>query len=70
LVHAALGAFDAPVADADLVREERECSELSPEGELLLGRYSAGERVLLAIEVSSPSLGATLRVHAERRLIE
>lgn len=58
LLHAAIGPFDAPVPIDELFREERSCAALAPEGELLVGRYGPGERVLAAIELDHPSLGA------------
>jgi hypothetical protein len=66
LVHAAIGPFDAPLAPEAVQREERRCAELAPEGELLVGRYGAGERVLLAIELDDPHLGAPVRLARER----
>ncbi|MCC6877477.1 MAG: ABC transporter permease [Sandaracinaceae bacterium] len=70
LIHAALGPFDRPLAVGDLSREERDCESLAAEGDILLGRYSPHERALLAIEIVSPILGTSVRVHAERRSIE
>lgn len=66
LVHAAVGPFDAPVPREELLREERACDALDPRGEVLLGRYGPGERVLAAVEMHVPSLGAPVRVAAAR----
>jgi len=66
LLHAAIGPFDAPVPKDELFREERACEELAPEGEALIGRYGPGERVLAAIEVHGATLGAPVRIAAER----
>lgn len=66
LLHAAVGPFDAPLAADAWLHEERRCLELDPEGERLVGRYGAGERVLLAVELHDPRLGAPMRLAAER----
>lgn len=68
LVHAPLGPFDDVVPDRELMREERPCDALDPEGERLRGRYTAGDRVFFAIE--REGLGARLRLLAERRTLE
>ncbi|MCZ7684184.1 MAG: ABC transporter permease [Sandaracinaceae bacterium] len=47
----------------------RACEALDPRGEVLLGRYGPGERVLAAVEVHLPSLGAPVRVAAARLLV-
>jgi len=64
LVHVGLGPFDRALWLHDFLREERRCEALG--AERLVGHYGPGERVMLAIEVHSPLLGATVRVHAER----
>lgn len=68
LVHAPLGPFDDVLTDETLLREERPCADLSTEGEPLVGRYSVGERVFLAVEIES--LDAWIRLRAERREME
>jgi hypothetical protein len=64
LLHAAAGPFDRPLRPDELFREERVCAEL--EEEALAGRYGPGERVLVAIELDSPTLGAPVRIASAR----
>lgn len=65
LVHAPLGAFDGVIEATDLLREERPCDALAADGERLVGRYSAHDRVFLGVEMEA--LDARLRLLAERR---
>lgn len=65
LLHAAAGPHDRPFREDELFREEVGCEELL-QGSSLVGRYGPGERVLAAIEVDMPVLGAPVRVATTR----
>lgn len=65
LLHAAAGPFDRPLPPEALFREERLCAELAGE-EALVGRHGPGERVLVAVELDSPTLGAPVRIASAR----
>ncbi|MCB9596220.1 MAG: ABC transporter permease subunit [Sandaracinaceae bacterium] len=68
LLHAPLGPFDEVVTPSDLSREEVPCAELGEAGSRLVGRYSAADRVLLAIELEVPA--GRVRLLAERRELD
>jgi hypothetical protein len=65
LLHAAAGPFDRPLRPEALFREERLCAALA-DPEALAGRHGPGERVLVAVELDTPTLGAPVRVAAAR----
>jgi len=68
LVHAPLGPFDAELAEPELRRREHPWPAGAAQAEwTLVGRYGAGQRAFLALEVDCPALGCPLRLAAERR---
>lgn len=67
LRHEPLGAFDAPLNDLDVDREERLAEPGAREVTIALdGRYSPGERVFVAAEIEDPTLDCAIRVAARR----
>lgn len=65
LLHGAVGPFDRAVARDALTREVSACDAVGGEGRRLVGRYSAGDRVLLAVEIDA--IEAHLRLVTLRR---
>ncbi|MEZ4340879.1 MAG: hypothetical protein R3B82_30010, partial [Sandaracinaceae bacterium] len=69
LAHAPLGPFDEVVEPSEVLREEVLCDALAVDGERLIARYGAHDRVLLAVELEPPD-GPRVRLLAERRELD
>jgi len=65
LLHGAVGPFERARSREALTREVVSCDAAGGEGRRLVGRYSAGDRVFLAVELEA--IGARLRLATERR---